>query len=93
MVFLALGLKIDIMAPNNSEILTIIILFFTGLYIVIMTVLSVPGVIKDMMWQSVVDDRGKGNWKVVDDDKWDKFYTMCKLVEEREKERLMELGL
>ena len=47
--------------------------------------ISIPNTIKSRKKRLVEETRGKGNWKIVDDKNWDKFYRLLNIKEDSTK--------
>jgi hypothetical protein len=57
-------------------------------FIVLWLALGTPAAIKKLKLDFVIGERGKGNWRIVDEDKWEHFALMLRLARERqEKEK------
>jgi hypothetical protein len=82
---IAFGLKMD---PNAYKIP-----FFAALavsFIAAFVIIGVPAAFRRIKWDLVVDERGPGNWKIVDSAGWDRFERMVRIGEESEKRRKEE---
>lgn len=57
------------------------------IFIAVWTLLSVRGAVENKKRAFVDKERGKGNWRIVDEDKWDEFYRLLQIAKKsREKE-------
>lgn len=88
--FLSMVMDIALWAPESFFIRTVFIAALSGMLIFLWIGISVPSAIKDLKWQTVIDARGKGNWKIVDEAKWERFFTLVKLAQEEDGEENLE---
>jgi hypothetical protein len=82
---IAIGLKMD---PHSYQPV-----FFTALavsFIATFAIIGIPAAVRRIKWDLVVDERGPGNWKIVDSAGWDRFERMVRIGEESEKRRKEE---
>jgi hypothetical protein len=84
--FLSMVMEITIWSPGQVFIRTVFFGAFFAMFVLLWVGISIPAVIKDRKWQTVVNERGKGNWKIIDDNKWERFLYLIKLAEEKEEE-------
>jgi len=73
---LSAGFNVNFSGNDGSSVLTIyislLIISFLGLW----TLLSIPGAVKNRKKKLVDNERGKGTWKIIDENKWDRFYRL-----------------
>ncbi len=83
---LVLFMKVDMgLAGTAGRSFAISMVLF---FIVIWLALGVPAAVKKLKLDFVIGERGKGNWRIVDEDKWERFELMLRLARERrEKEK------
>ncbi len=77
---LVIGMKMDLGGglARNVFILSAVALFF-----ILWVVLGMPAVVRKLKWNHVVQERGKGSWKIIDENEWDHFCRMRQLEQER----------
>jgi hypothetical protein len=46
--------------------------------------MGIPAAIRNLKFRYVVKERGKGNWKVLDEGEWDRFCRMRKMEQDRQ---------
>lgn len=72
---LKIGLKINF--THTSHLIFIIL--NSSLFIIIWSAIAIPSSIKNLKKDFVQNLRGKGNWKIIDEDKWDKFFKLLNI--------------
>jgi hypothetical protein len=77
---LVIGMKVNL---DGSIAGTIFILSAVALFFLLWVVLGVPAVIRRMKLDFVMQERGKGSWKVIDEGEWDHFCKMRQLEQDR----------
>lgn len=83
---LAIGLKIDFAAPGGAHARAIYFIAFIICFVALWLGLGVPAAVKMLKRDHVTAERGKGNWVLVDEGKWDTFYRIVKLSQEEKPE-------
>jgi hypothetical protein len=79
---LSVVLKTDSGSLLSPLITTAILLFFT-----VWTAMGIPAAIKKLKWDKVVNERGLNNWKIIDENKWEKFSRMLALARKMDKKQ------
>jgi hypothetical protein len=80
---LVLGMKVD-MGPGGTA-RGIFMLIMALSFIALWAMLGIPAAFRNLKWDFTVRERGKGNWKIIDDAGWEKFLKMRKLEKDRQK--------
>jgi len=73
---LSAGFKLDFTGSDGAPILTIYISLLVISFLGLWSLLSIPGARKNIKRKHVEKERGKGTWKLVDENKWDQFYRL-----------------
>jgi len=50
-----------------------------------------PASLRRLKWNLVIEERGAGNWKIIEDTGWENFTRMIRLAEERRQREREEL--
>jgi len=70
-----------------GKVSTVFFISVILIFLVVWTLLSVKGAIANKKRIFVEKERGKGNWRIVDESKWDEFYRLLQIARKsREKE-------
>jgi hypothetical protein len=77
---LKLGLKINFNSSSYFNYIALNILLF----IIIWTTIAIPSSIKNIKKDYVVNLRGKGNWKIIDENKWTRFNNLLNISQKEE---------
>jgi hypothetical protein len=83
---LALVMRIDMGlagAAGRAFVVSMLLLL-----VVLWLAMGIPAALKTLKRDFVIGERGKGNWRIVDEEKWERFALMLRLSRERqEKEK------
>ncbi len=79
-----LGFGLNISSPESATFRTV---FFAGLFIsfiLIWILFAVPFAIKNIKKETVINERGSGSWKVIDQEKWPAFKRLLDINKDKE---------
>jgi hypothetical protein len=77
-------------AGNGGSAGSLFILFPTLTFFILWLSLGVPSALKRLKMDFVLKERGNGNWKIIDDTRWDNFCRMNRIAQERRKKQIRE---
>jgi hypothetical protein len=77
---LVIGMKVDM---SGSLARNIFIFSAVALFFILWLAMGTPAVIRRMKLDFVMQERGKGSWKIVDESEWDHFSRMRQLEQDR----------
>lgn len=83
----ALGLGLEFSSPESASFR---IIFFSGMvfsFLIFWSVFAVPGAVKNIKHDTVINERGTGPWKIVDQKKWPAFKRLLELSEKNRENR------
>ncbi|MBN2158556.1 MAG: hypothetical protein JW807_04105 [Spirochaetes bacterium] len=83
---LVIGLKVDFASPVGARAGKIYIIALVICFAVLWLGLGIPAAVKRLKRDHVVAERGKGNWVLVDEDRWERFYRIVRLSQEEKSE-------
>jgi hypothetical protein len=77
---LVIGMKVDLSVgfAGTIFILSAVILFF-----ILWIVLGIPAVFRRLKLDFIMQERGRGSWKIIDEEEWDHFCRMRQLEQDR----------
>jgi hypothetical protein len=84
---LVIGMKADMSFTGGGRLF---ILFFMLSCIILWLAMGVPAAIRSLKLQFVIKERGKGNWKILDEEQWDRFCRMRKMEQDRQEKEEQE---
>jgi hypothetical protein len=80
---LVVGMKIDIFGAGIGGAGKIYVLAMVVFFLALWALLGIPAAFRRLKLDLVVKERGKGGWKIVDDDQWDRFCRLLKVERDR----------
>lgn len=80
---LVIGMKTDMSFASGGAGLLFIIFFAVSCFILWLA-MGIPAAIRNLKFEYVVKERGRGNWKVLDEGQWDRFCRMRKIEQDRQ---------
>jgi hypothetical protein len=80
---LVVGMKIEIFGAGSGRAGKIYVLTMTVSFLALWAALGVPAAFRRLKMDFVVKERGKGGWKIVDGDQWDRFCRLLKVERDR----------
>jgi hypothetical protein len=79
---LIIGLKIDFGSPGGALAGKLYLLSLLLCFVALWLGLGIPAAVKKLKRDHVEAERGKGNWVLVDESKWERFYRIVRLSQE-----------
>jgi hypothetical protein len=83
---ITMGLSIDV-----SRALPWFILSCVTAFLMLLALVGTPASLRRLKWNLVIEERGAGNWKIIEDTDWENFTRMIRLAEERRQREREEL--
>jgi hypothetical protein len=80
---LVIGMKVD-MSFSSGGAGRLFIIFFVASCFLLWLAMGIPAAIKSLKFKFVVKERGRGNWKILDEGQWDRFCRMRKMEQDRQ---------
>ena len=80
---LVIGMKAD-MGFTGGGAGRLFLIFFLLSCVILWLAMGIPAAIRSLKFEFVVKERGKGNWKILDEGEWDRFCRMRKMEQERQ---------
>ena len=78
--------KIGLNVKFDSTVIVPFLIITLIIFIIIWISIAIPSSIKNLKKDHVINLRGKGNWKIIDENKWDKFYKLLNIPKEEDKQ-------
>lgn len=80
-------MKVDMASSGGGLVGRLFILSALFSLLVLWAAIGIPAALKSLKWDTVVRERGNGGWRIVDEDKWERFSRILRITQEKEAER------